>query len=355
MAQELQISDFDYELPSELIAQEPCVQREDARLLVVHRDTQQLSHHHVYDLPKLLQPDDLLVFNNTKVLPARIYGIRRNTGGKWEGLYLRELQHLGKNCWELMAQTRGYIQEGEWIDLLDRTLQESPYHLQVTGRTPDLHLLVTINPSVTPVELLNHIGHMPLPPYIRKGLDRESDRDRYQTVYANNSGSIAAPTAGLHFTPELLTRLSQQRIEQAFVTLHVGVGTFAPVKVENLDEHVMHEEWCQLPVETADTINNKQGRCIAVGTTTLRTLESAAPNQQHKTLSAWSGSTRLFIRPGFQFKVIDGLMTNFHLPRSTLLILISALAGRELIMKAYAEAIQHRYRFFSYGDAMLIL
>ncbi|MFT3882318.1 MAG: tRNA preQ1(34) S-adenosylmethionine ribosyltransferase-isomerase QueA [Gemmatales bacterium] len=355
MAEELQISDFDYHLPPELIAQEPSVRREDARLLVVNRASQSIAHHHIYDLPQLLRAGDLLIFNNTKVLPARLFGIRSKTGGKWEGLFLRERFDLAENPWELMSQTRGYLQPGEWIDLLDREENLSKYRLQVAGRTQERQLLVHVQPNITPVELLESIGHVPLPHYIRHGVDNPTDRQRYQTVFAAQPGSVAAPTAGLHFTPELLLQLKQQGIQQTQVTLHVGVGTFAPIKVNNLSEHRMHEEWCQVSQEAVTAIQQVQGRRIAVGTTSVRTLESAVLHQEDRQLRPWSGHTDLFIRPGFPFRSIDALLTNFHLPRSTLLVLISALAGRELIMRAYQEAIQLRYRFFSYGDAMLIL
>lgn len=353
MAEELQISEFDYHLPAELIAQEPCIPREDARLLVVERSTGTIQHHHIRDLPTLLQPKDLLIFNNTRVLPARMYGKRAKTGGQWEGLYLRERSDLQPPSWELLAQTRGYIQEGEWIDLLDRNSQPSSYRLQVTGRTSDRHLLVRPESPISPQELFDQIGHIPLPHYIRHGIDSEQDRQWYQTVYARESGSVAAPTAGLHFTPELLQRLEDKGLDQTFVTLHVGMGTFAPIKVNNLNEHVMHEEWCELPASTAQAINSCKGRRIAVGTTSVRTLESSPI--QDGTLQHWSGTTDIFIKPGHSFRTIDGLITNFHLPKSTLLVLISALAGRELIRDAYAVAVQERYRFFSYGDAMLIL
>ncbi|HMP16698.1 MAG TPA: tRNA preQ1(34) S-adenosylmethionine ribosyltransferase-isomerase QueA [Gemmatales bacterium] len=350
MAEELPISEFDYELPPELIAQEPCSEREAARLLVVERATGSLSHHQVRDLPELLQPQDLLIFNNTRVIPARIYGQRAKTGGQWEGLFL---ERHPNGAWELLGQTRGYLQEGEWLNLLDRQEQPSPYRLQVLGRTVDRHLLVRPEPEMEPVELLEAIGHVPLPPYIRRGVENESDRHRYQTVYAQTPGSIAAPTAGLHFTPALLQRLRENQVEQAFVTLHVGIGTFAPVQVSNLHEHTMHQEWCQLPPETAEALNNCKNRRIAVGTTTVRTLESA-PWLDGR-IQPWTGHTSLFIKPGHAFRAMDGLLTNFHLPKSTLLVLISALAGRDLIREAYSVAVKERYRFFSYGDAMLIL
>lgn len=355
MAEELQISDFDYHLPPELIAQEPSVRREDARLLVVNRAAQNITHHHIYDLPRLLSAGDLLIFNNTKVLPARLFGIRSRTGGKWEGLFLRERLDLADTPWELMSQTRGYLQPGEWIDLLDRNENVSKYRLQVAGRTPEKQLLVHVKPDISPVDLFDIVGHIPLPHYIRHGVDSPIDRQRYQTVFAAQPGSVAAPTAGLHFTSELLHDLKQQGIQQTQVTLHVGVGTFAPIKVDNLADHHMHEEWCRVPQEAVTAIQQVQGRRIAVGTTSVRTLESAIINQEDRQLRPWSGNTNLFIRPGFPFRSIDGLLTNFHLPRSTLLVLISALAGQELVMKAYEEAVQQCYRFFSYGDAMLIL
>lgn len=362
MAEELQISDFDYELPAELIAQEPCARREDARLLVVERATQTLTHHSIADLPSLLRPDDLLIFNDTKVIPARLYGIRAATGGKWEGLYLRERSFQDEPCWELLAHSRGYINEGEWIELLDRQQVPTRYQLQVIGRTDDRHLLVKPDCQLTPMALLAEIGHVPLPPYIRKGMDTQADLERYQTVYASEPGSVAAPTAGLHFTPELLAKLKKQGVQQAYLTLHVGIGTFAPVKVDNLAEHIMHEEWCTLPAVTVEAIHRCTGRRIAVGTTTVRTLESApltpvdGRNEGHGgKLMPFAGSTGIFIKPGHRFLHLDAMITNFHLPRSTLLVLISAFAGRELIQRAYAEAIRERYRFFSYGDAMLIL
>jgi len=321
----------------------------------VNRATQSIAHYQIYDLPELLNAGDLLIFNNTKVLPARLFGIRSRTGGKWEGLFLRERPDLDDSPWVLMSQTRGYLQPGEWIDLLDRDEKNSKYRLQVVGRTPERQLLVRVKPDIAPVELFDSIGHVPLPHYIRHGVDKPTDRERYQTVFAAQPGSVAAPTAGLHFTPELLNQLKQQGIQQTHVTLHVGVGTFAPIKVENLAEHRMHEEWCQVSQEAVTALQQAQGRRIAVGTTSVRTLESAILNQEDRQLRPWSGNTNLFIRPGFPFRSIDGLLTNFHLPRSTLLVLISALAGRELIMRAYQEAIKDRYRFFSYGDAMLIL
>jgi len=355
VVEELQISDFDYHLPEELIAQEPSARREDARLLLVNRATESITHHHVYDLPELLQAGDLLIFNNTRVLPARLFGSRSKTGGKWEGLFLRERPDLHDQPWELMSQTRGYLQPEEWIDLHGHDQNRSKYRLQVVGRTQNSQLLVKCKPDVAPIPLLESIGHVPLPHYIRQGMDKPSDRERYQTVFAQPAGSVAAPTAGLHFTPELLQQLEQRGIQQTQVTLHVGIGTFAPIKVDRLVDHRMHEEWCEASEETVAAIQAAPGRRIAVGTTSVRTLESALLHQTDGQLRPWSGNTDLFIRPGFAFRSIDGMLTNFHLPRSTLLVLVSALAGRELIKKAYDEAIKHRYRFFSYGDGMLIL
>jgi S-adenosylmethionine:tRNA ribosyltransferase-isomerase len=345
------LADYDYHLPPELIAQEPAPRREDARLLVVDRSTKTLQHRHIYDLPSILKPRDLLIFNNSRVIPARLYGRRASTGGKWEGLFLTV--DTTTQCWEFLAKSKGYLHEGEWINLLDRSSQLALYRLQVTGRTDDRHLLVKVDPAIDPLQLLEDIGHIPLPHYIRDGQDNNTDRERYQTVYAAIAGSVAAPTAGLHFTPELLSNLQQQGVEQAFVTLHVGIGTFVPIKVDDLSHHVMHTEWCQVPHETLVKLKSGASRRIAVGTTTVRTLESAVLANQLS--SPFSAATNLFIQPGHQFRAIDGMLTNFHLPRSTLLVLVSAFAGVELMRAAYAEAVRERYRFFSYGDAMLIL
>jgi S-adenosylmethionine:tRNA ribosyltransferase-isomerase len=358
--QELQISDFDYELPEELIAQEPSRTRDQARLLVVHRQLQTFSDRTIRDLPGLLSPGDLLVFNNTKVIPARLYGKRASTEGKWEGLYLhtppQSPPSQGGEVWEILSHTRGYLRAGEFVDLFDREHKPSQYRLKVVGRTPDKHLLVQPDPPIAPLVLLEEIGHVPIPCYIRRGVDRDDDRQRYQTVYAKYEGSVAAPTAGLHFTPDLLQQLTDRDVEFAFVTLHVGFGTFQPIKTAQLSEHRMHSEWCALPAETVLAIEKCRAagkKVIAVGTTTVRTLESVyLKNNGH--LQTWSGSTDLFIQPPFFFHTIDGLLTNFHLPQSSLLILVCAFAGRELTLRAYAHAVQERYRFYSYGDAMLI-
>jgi S-adenosylmethionine:tRNA ribosyltransferase-isomerase len=347
VVEELQISQFDYDLPKHLIAQEPCPQRDGARLLVLRRGTGDISHHHIRDLPGLLSAGDLLVLNNTKVLPARLRGHREATGGKWEGLFLRaDANHL----WELLSQTRGRLDAGEWI-----AIDSGGLRLRFVAKTQEGHWLAQPSKLESPEELLQRYGAMPLPPYIRKGHDKPADRERYQTVFAERTGSIAAPTAGLHFTPELLQQLGNSGIPQAYVTLHVGIGTFQPMQVENVAEHRMHSEWCELPATTAEAMHlcrRRGGRVVAVGTTTVRVMETAARSGETR---SWSGETDLFIRPPFAFRAVDALLTNFHLPRSSLLVLVSAFAGIELIRQAYQAAIAEGYRFYSYGDAMLIL
>lgn len=337
---------FDYDLPPELIAQSPVTPRDHARLLVVRRQTGQLEHHIFKDLPELLSPGDLLVLNDTKVLPARLLGRRLATGGRWEALYLRT---TADGLWEVLAKTRGHPVSGE-VFVADRGSLKLILH----GRTADHHWLMQPDPPAPAEDLLLQHGQVPLPPYIRKGQAEPSDRERYQTVYAQKAGSVAAPTAGLHFTPQLLERLQAQGVLTARVTLHVGYGTFAPVKTDPA-HHTMHSEWCEVDESTVKAIEQckaRGGRIIAVGTTTVRTLESAArPNG----LRPFRGETNLYILPPFQFHVLDGLITNFHLPRTTLLMLVAALTGADLLKRAYDEAIRQRYRFYSYGDAMLIL
>lgn len=337
---------FDYELPERLIAQRPADRRDAARLLVVRREPQSLEHHHIRDLPQLLNVGDRLVLNDTKVLPARLIGQRGSTGGKWEGLYLRSLE---SGEWELMAKTRGYPKPGE------RIVTDSGLSLILTGRTPDKHWLMRPDATGTPFELLNRHGRIPLPPYIRKGRGDAPDVERYQTVYAAVPGSVAAPTAGLHFTPELLAELASKGIERSRVTLHVGLGTFAPIQVGDPTKHDIHAEWCEIPNETVAGIAATKaagGRVIAVGTTSARSLETAAASGG---LSAYAGETKLFIHPQYLFRVLDGLLTNFHLPRTTLLLLVQAYSGSDLLRRAYDEAIRMEYRFYSYGDAMLIV
>ncbi len=336
---------FDYDLPEQLIAQEPAARRDESRLLVVRRDTGTLEYRTFRDLPQLLHPNDLLVLNDTKVLPARLVGQRVATGGKWEALYLGTVG----DAWELLAQTRGYPQEGEAF------ATASGLWLKLVGRTADRHWLMRPDPSGAAEDLLPIYGHIPLPPYIRKGRAQDADTERYQTVYAEHAGSVAAPTAGLHFTPEVLAELAGRGVSTAAVTLHVGLGTFAPVKADDPTKHAIHAEWCAVSAETVAAIRDAKargGRVIAVGTTTTRTLESAARDGE---LRPHRGDTRLFIHPPFDFRVIDGLVTNFHLPRTTLLLLVQAFAGSELLRAAYLEAIEKGYRFYSYGDAMLVV
>ena len=335
---------FDYELPERLIAQHPAARRDDSRLLVANRSTGTFQHKHFRDLPELLNPGDRLVLNDTKVLPARLVGTRARTGGKWEGLFLKEREGL----WELMAKTRGYPELGETI-----AVEPSGLKLILRGRTEDRHWLVQPDPPGTPAELLTEFGHIPLPPYIRDSKDGPGDRERYQTVYAERSGSVAAPTAGLHFTPEVLNALKTKGIGTTRITLHVGLGTFAPVKAVDPTQHKLHAEWGEVSETAVKEIQNTAGRVIAVGTTSTRTLEAAAKGD--KGLSPFRGETALFIHPPFEFNVLDGLITNFHLPRTTLLLLVGAFAGTELLKAAYNEAIREEYRFYSYGDAMLIL
>jgi len=336
---------FDYHLPEHLIAQHPAARRDEARLLVIRRDRGALEHRTFRDLPDLLAPGDLLVLNDTKVLPARLIGTREETGGKWEGLFLAERDGL----WEMLAHTRGHPVSGTVF------VADSGLRMTLRGRTEDHHWLMAPGEPGTPAEVLARHGHVPLPPYIRKGRDLDEDEERYQTVYAERVGSVAAPTAGLHFTPELLNRLPARGIGIARVTLHVGVGTFAPIKMDDPAKHSIHREWCEVTSPAVDAIlatKARGRRVVAVGTTTTRTLESAArPNG----LKPYCGETGLFIHPPFEFRVVDVLLTNFHLPRTTLLLLVAAFAGSELLQRAYAEAIAREYRFYSYGDAMLVL
>ena len=343
---------YDYELPAELIAQEPLPERDASRLMVISRDDSTIRRHSIRDLPGLLQPGDCLVLNNSRVLPARLKGIRTETGGKWEGLFLSTTE-AGE--WRLIGQTRGRLLVGETVTVPAIGCEPSPdLVLQLTGREPDGVWVMTPNVSGSPVELLPSYGIVPLPPYIER-IATPADQDRYQTTYASRPGSVAAPTAGLHFTPRLLEECRARGIDTAEVTLHVGLGTFRPVSVEDLSQHVMHTEWCEISEAAARKLaetRNRGGRIVAVGTTAARTLESAYSPVGWK---AWSGETNLFIRPPYAFQALDALVTNFHLPKSTLLMLVSAFAGVELIQKAYAAAIAERYRFYSYGDAMLIV
>jgi S-adenosylmethionine:tRNA ribosyltransferase-isomerase len=347
------LDSFDYTLPRDLIAQQPTDQRIDARLMVVERQTGSITHHHVRDLPEFFNSGDALVINTSKVIPARLVGVRTSSGGRWEGLFLRRGED---NLWETLSHTRGHLTIGESLTLRDREGRQCEA-LTVMARLPNGHLVVRPIVDEPIEEFLERFGRVPIPPYIRDGQMVDDDLVRYQTVYAREAGSVAAPTAGLHFTEDLLRRVHERGVVQVPVVLHVGLGTFRPIKGRKLSEHVMHSENANLSEAAASRLNQCRangGRIVAVGTTSARILETAWEPTE-KCLAAWSGDTDIFIRPPYEFKAVDVLMTNFHLPKSTLLVLVAAFAGRELIMRAYEEAIAQRYRFYSYGDAMLIL
>jgi len=344
---------YDFELPRELIAQEPLAQRTDARMMVVNREDGSILHAHVRDLPSHLRAGDAVVVNDSKVIAARMIGYRTATRGRWEGLFLREGE---QGVAEALCKTRGKIEVGETITLRDREGRDQG-QLVVLGYGDEGRILLRPEPIEAWSELLERCGRVPLPPYIRDGQMVDEDRHRYQTVYARNHGSVAAPTAGLHFTPSLIQQLRASGVALVSLTLHVGLGTFRPIQVKMLDQHVMHSEFGELTEPVAKrlaAVRAEGGRTIAVGTTSARVLETAA-SKSAEGIQAWRGETDLFIRPGFEFKAIDGLLTNFHLPRSSLMVLVSTFAGQALINRAYAEAIRERYRFYSYGDCMLIL
>jgi S-adenosylmethionine:tRNA ribosyltransferase-isomerase len=347
---------LDYELPPDLIAQEPTGDRTESRLLVLDRQAGTLADSRFFDLGQFLRPGDCLVLNDTKVLPARFLA-RRQTGGRLEGLFLAQSQN---ELWEVMIKGGGKIRPGEEILLLGRD-GEPAETAGVLEKLSEGRCLIKPNGLDSPIAILDRIGLPPLPPYIKRpGRDRaDEDRQRYQTVYAQNPGAVAAPTAGLHFTSDLLEQLRQREIELAYLTLHVGTGTFKPVTTEDLEDHPIHAEQVLLAPQTAQTVNRvrgRKGRIIAVGTTSTRSLESAAiQTDAGWQVQPFAGPTRLFITPGYTFKIVDCLITNFHLPRSTLLALVAAFAGLDTILAAYHHAIQQRYRFYSYGDAMLIL
>ena len=336
--------DFWYDLPKELIAQEPASPRDAARLMVLHRDSDAIEHRIFHDLPEYLMPGDLLVVNNSKVLPARIVGVKQPTGAICELLLLRQVKG---DQWECLAKPGKRMHPGNVVTFGDGTLTAT-----VDQTMEDGNKLVTFRyDTETLYEKLDAFGKMPLPPYITKQLE---DQSQYQTVYAKELGSAAAPTAGLHFTPELMDAIRAKGVGIAEVTLHVGLGTFRPVQEDEITDHKMHSEWYSISEETARQIQEAKAgghRVIAVGTTSCRTLEAVGSQGP---LRACEGYTDIFIYPGYQFQVLDGLITNFHLPESTLIMLVSALAGREHILAAYAEAVRERYRFFSFGDAMFI-
>ncbi len=338
----MQKSDFHYLLPPELIAQAPLPDRTASRLLCLDGATGRLQDRLFAGLPGLLRAGDLLVFNDTRVIPARLYG-KKDSGGRIELLIERLLDGH-----RVRAQLRASkpARAGQWLHL------EGGARAQVTGRSGEFYDLHFEGEEPLPA-LLERIGHMPLPPYISRA-DAESDRERYQTVYARSPGAVAAPTAGLHFDSALLAQLKEQGVEQAFVTLHVGAGTFQPMRVDNIDQHRMHAEWLEVGAETVARVQAARtagGRVIAVGTTVVRALETAARDG----LRPYSGETDIFIYPGYRFRAVDALITNFHLPESTLLMLVSAFAGTEHVLHAYRHAVEQRYRFFSYGDAMFVL
>jgi S-adenosylmethionine:tRNA ribosyltransferase-isomerase len=343
--------DYDYVLPKHLIAQHPLARRVDARLLVVDRAAATLQHHHIRDLPTLLRAGDCVVINDTRVVPARLVGFRASSGGRWEGLFLSADD---QGNWRLLGKTRGKLQAGERIALVNERLQ-TVFELRLVLKEPDGAWIARPETAGEATELLEKVGRVPLPPYIRAGEMDAADRDRYQTVYAESPGAVAAPTAGLHFSDDLLKRLSAAGIAVARVTLHVGLDTFRPMSAPTLEEHKMHSEWCQISAEAVAEIERAKaagGRTVAVGTTSVRVLESAARGGR---LASFSGPTDLFIRPPYKFRAVDALLTNFHLPRTTLLVLVRTFGGDALIRSAYEEAIREEYRFYSYGDAMLIL
>lgn len=351
---------IDYLLPEELVAQEPLQNRVDARLMVIDRSRGVISHHHIRDLPRLLVAGDRLILNDTRVIPAQLRGLRTSTGGRWQGLFLGQ---NAKGDWQLVCKTRGQLKPMEQVTLLDREGKPAA-KLWLLERLDGGKWLARPDSELPAEELLEQIGRVPLPPYIRGGNMVDNDIRDYQTVFAKHPGAVAAPTAGLHFTEDLLRATKQSGIEISSVTLHVGLGTFQPIAVDDPSEHPMHSEWGDLTAATAEELNATRqagGRNIAVGTTVVRVLESAALKSGEATspgrlqLAAWQGDTNLFIRPPYEFQAIDAMLTNFHFPRTTLLLLVQALGGSELIREAYEEAVKEEYRFYSYGDAMLII
>ena len=348
----MHIDQFDYQLPPELIAQHPLECRDASKLMVLDRQKQTIRHGHFSDVLQLLKPTDCLVINSSKVIPARIFGQKKGTGTPVEILLTKRIQG---DLWETMVRPGKKLRPGDWIAFSSKPFLEG----EIMGIGLDGTRLVRFLYNGIFSEILAEIGNMPLPPYIHRPSTKE-DEIRYQTVYCQEEGSVAAPTAGLHFTPELLDKLKEKGVSIVSITLHVGIGTFRPVKCEIIEEHKMHFEEYNISQEVANTINETKaagGRIIAVGTTSARTLESAALfNEDKKSwwIPSGSGSTGIFIYPGYTFKMVDNLVTNFHLPKSTLLMLVSALYNRDNILSAYREAIKEEYRFFSYGDAMFI-
>ncbi|MET3940280.1 S-adenosylmethionine:tRNA ribosyltransferase-isomerase [Paenibacillus sp. PvP094] len=336
---------YDFELPEQLIAQTPLLDRTASRLLTLNKENGEVNHRSFPDIINFLEPGDTLVLNDTRVLPARLFGTKEDTGAKAEVLLLKNVEG---DRWEALVKPGKRLKAGSVIVFGDELKAVIDEEGEMGART------LTFSYNGIFQEILDRLGEMPLPPYIKETLD---DRERYQTVYAKHEGSAAAPTAGLHFTDELLDQIRAKGVNVTFITLHVGLGTFRPMSVDVVEEHEMHEEYYSMSQETANLINEtkKRGnRVIAVGTTSCRTLETVGSKFEDGVLQESSGWTKIFIYPGYNFKVIDGMLTNFHLPKSTLVMLVSALAGREHIMHAYEQAIQEKYRFFSFGDAMLI-
>ncbi|AWP29075.1 tRNA preQ1(34) S-adenosylmethionine ribosyltransferase-isomerase QueA [Paenibacillus glucanolyticus] len=337
---------YDFELPEQLIAQTPLLDRSSSRLLTLNKESGQISHQTFADIIDSLNAGDTLVLNDTKVIPARLFGEKEDTGAKAEVLLLKS---MGQDRWEALVKPGKKLKKGNVISFGDGKLKAV---IEEEGEMGARTLSFSYKGIFQ--EILDELGQMPLPPYIKEKLD---DRDRYQTVYAKHEGSAAAPTAGLHFTEALLEQIRAKGVDIAFITLHVGLGTFRPMSVDVVEDHVMHEEYYSLSQETADLLNETKrrgGRVIAVGTTSCRTLETVGSQMNGEPLRESSGWTSIFIYPGYSFTVVDALITNFHLPKSTLVMLVSALAGREHIMKAYKEAVEDKYRFFSFGDAMFI-
>ena len=346
----MRLSDYDYDLPPGLIAQRPAARRDESRLLVLDRKTGAISHRRFRGIVEYVRPGDLLVLNDTKVLRARIIG-RRATGGRVEALLLGEKED---GVWEALFKPGGRLRQGEVIEF-----ESGAVRAEMIERRGEGVWLARFEAPGGLRQALESVGRVPLPPYINRGesADPAADAERYQTVYARRPGAAAAPTAGLHFTPELLEQLQRQGVSLAYITLHVGLGTFKPIAVEDVSQHKMHSEWFEISEAVASQINaarERGGRIVAVGTTSCRVLETAAASET-PSVSPMCGTTDIFIHPPYRFRLTDALVTNFHLPRTTLLLLVSALAGRELILRAYNEAIREQYRFYSYGDAMLIL
>ena len=346
-----ELDQYNYHLPPELIAQSPLPQRSDARLMVVRRWQGTLEHLHIRDLPDILSSGNCLVLNDTKVIAARLVGYRTETGGRWEGLYLSEDD---QRRWRLLSKTRGKLAPGDSLTLLDRHARDD-VQLKLLAKLDGGMWAARVESDEPTLELLDRVGRVPLPHYIRGGEMVSSDRQSYQTVFAEKPGAVAAPTAGLHFTQSLLDELESRGVVLCRATLHVGMGTFRPITAGRLSEHAMHSEWGCIESEVVRAIEQCRaagGRIVAVGSTSVRVLETAAAGGE---LVPWSGPSELFIRPPYQMRVVDALLTNFHLPRTTLLVLVRTFGGDELIKRAYEEATRDRYRFYSYGDAMLIL